>query len=184
MDFDNNLSPVEPKSKWAVFQIFYLVCCYVEHWNQMANCLVTYGFNEDTERIEHLTWICDQLCTVFSKNIIGNVTAKNYLKESLSSILCFIIQGKGSSWKRFDPEILFVVMLVILRILTRLSFLSSRSQWNRKRFSPLRANMLFVSIHFSLEKDSVVFSAFVNYNIMLCIEFSSLRLKCDMGEFF
>ena len=27
--------------------------------------------------------------------------------------------------------------------------------------------MLFVSINFSLEKDSVVFSAFVNYNIML-----------------
>ena len=40
------------------------------------------------------------------KKIIGNVTAKNYLKESLSSILYFIIQGKGSSWKRFDPEIL------------------------------------------------------------------------------
>ena len=44
--------------------------------------------------------------------------------------------------------------------------------------------MLFVSIKFSLEKDSVVFSAFVNYNIMLCIEFSSLRLKGDMGEVF
>ena len=44
--------------------------------------------------------------------------------------------------------------------------------------------MLFVSINFSLEKDSVVFSAFVNYNIMLCIEFSSLSLKCDMGEVF
>ena len=44
--------------------------------------------------------------------------------------------------------------------------------------------MLFVSINFSLEKDSVVFSAFVNYNIMLCIECSSLRLKCDMGEVF
>ena len=43
--------------------------------------------------------------------------------------------------------------------------------------------MLFVSITFSLEKDSVVFSAVVNY-IMLCIEFSSLRLKYDMGEFF
>ena len=43
--------------------------------------------------------------------------------------------------------------------------------------------MLFVSINLSLEKDSVVFSAFVNYNIILCIEFSSLRLKCDMGEF-
>ena len=42
--------------------------------------------------------------------------------------------------------------------------------------------MLFVSINFSLEKDTV--SAFVNYNMMLCIEFSSLRLKCDMGEFF
>ena len=59
-----------------------------------------------TEQIQHLKWICDQLCTVFSKNIIGNVTVKNYLKESLSSILCFIIQGNGSSWKRFDPEIL------------------------------------------------------------------------------
>ena len=44
--------------------------------------------------------------------------------------------------------------------------------------------MLFVSINFSLEKDSILFSAFVNYNIMLCIEFSSLRLKRDMGEFF
>ena len=44
--------------------------------------------------------------------------------------------------------------------------------------------MLFVSINFSLEKDSVVFSAFVNYDIMLCIEFPSLRLKCDMGEIF
>ena len=42
--------------------------------------------------------------------------------------------------------------------------------------------MLFVSINFSLEKDSVVFSTFVNYNIMLCIEFSSLRLKCDLFE--
>ena len=39
--------------------------------------------------------------------------------------------------------------------------------------------MLFVSINFSLKKDSVVFSAFVNYNIVFCIKFSSLRLKCD-----
>ena len=36
--------------------------------------------------------------------------------------------------------------------------------------------MLFVSIKFSLKKDSVVFSAFVNYNIMLCIEFFSIAL--------
>ena len=35
--------------------------------------------------------------------------------------------------------------------------------------------MLFVSIIFSLEKDSVVFSAFVNYN-MLCIEISELKV--------
>ena len=44
--------------------------------------------------------------------------------------------------------------------------------------------MLFVSINFLLEKDSVVFSAFVKYNIMLRIEFLGLRLKCDMGEVF
>ena len=63
--------------------------------------------------------------------------------------------------------------------LTRLSFLSSRTQWNRKRVSPLRANMLFVSINFSLEKDCVVFSAFVNSN------FSELRyyraVRCSEG---
>ena len=29
--------------------------------------------------------------------------------------------------------------------------------------------MLFVSINVSLEKDSVIFSAFVNYNNMLCM---------------
>ena len=54
------------------------------------------------------------------KKIIGNVTAKNYLTESLSSIVCFVIQGNGSSWKRFDPEIYF-------GNLTQLSFLSSRT---------------------------------------------------------
>ena len=72
----------------------------------MENSLVSYGFNKDRERIEHLKWICDQLCTVFRLKKIGNMAAKNYLKESLSYVLCFIIQGKGSSWKRFDPEIL------------------------------------------------------------------------------
>ena len=57
------------------------------------------------------------------KKIIGNVTAKNYLKESLSSILCFIIQGKGSSWKRFDPEIYFVAILRRVRIFDAIEFL-------------------------------------------------------------
>ena len=56
------------------------------------------------------------------KKIIGNVTAKNYLKESLSSILCFI-QGKGSSWKRFDPEIYFVAILRRVRIFEKIEFL-------------------------------------------------------------
>ena len=62
----------------------------------MENSLVTYGFNKDREATLHSLQV---------KNINGNVTAKNYLKESLSCILCFIIQGMGSSWKRFDPEI-------------------------------------------------------------------------------
>ena len=44
--------------------------------------------------------------------------------------------------------------------------------------------MLFVSIKCFAGKDSVKLSAFVNYNIMLCIEFSSLRLKCDTGGYF
>ena len=30
----------------------------------------------------------------------------------------------------------------------------------------------------------MIFSAFVNYNIMLCIEFSSLRLKRDTEDIF
>ena len=57
------------------------------------------------------------------KKVIGNVTANNYLKESLSSILCFIIQAKGSSWKRLDPEIYFVA--IAFGNMTRLSFFSS-----------------------------------------------------------
>ena len=44
--------------------------------------------------------------------------------------------------------------------------------------------MSFLSINFLLEKDSVICSAFVNYNIMLRIEFSSLRLKCDREDIF
>ena len=48
---------------------------------------------------------------IIGKKIIGNVTAKNYLKESLWSILRFIIHGKCSSWDQFDPEIYFVAIL-------------------------------------------------------------------------
>ena len=42
------------------------------------------------------------------KKKIGNVTAKNYLKESLSSILCFIIQGKGSSGKGLNLKYMVI----------------------------------------------------------------------------
>ena len=74
----------------------------------MENSLVTYGFNEDRERLNESNTLRGSVINSAQssdKKIIGNVTAKNYLKESLSCILCFIIQGKGSSWKRFDPEI-------------------------------------------------------------------------------
>ena len=36
----------------------------------------------------------------------GNVTVKNYLKESLLSLLCFIIHGKVFFRKGFHPELL------------------------------------------------------------------------------
>ena len=74
----------------------------------MENSLVTYGFNKDRERLNESNTLRGSVINSAQssgKKIIGNVTAKNYLKESLSCILCFIIQGKGSSWKRFDPEI-------------------------------------------------------------------------------
>ena len=47
-------------------------------------------------------------------------------------------------------------------------------------FLPPKANMLFVSIDFSLEKDFVIFSAFVNFNIMLGNEFSRLHTWLEM----
>ena len=129
-----------------------------------------------TEQIEHLKWICDQLCTVFSKNIIGNVTVKNYLKESLSSILCFIIQGKGSSWKRFDPELL--IWCNIAHIWHNWVFFSSRTQWNRKGFLPLIANMLFVSKNCSLEK-----VAFMNSSCFIICELNWIVFMAIVKHF-
>ena len=89
----------------------------------MENSLVTYGFNKDGEGIEHLKWICDICCMAIciylystlhslqvKKKGIGNVTANNYFKESLSSILCFIIQGKVSSGKGL------ILKFILLRI--------------------------------------------------------------------
>ena len=50
------------------------------------------------------------------KKISGNVTVKNYLKESLLSNSCFIIHGQGSSEKRLilncDTEIYLIAYMV------------------------------------------------------------------------
>ena len=77
MNFDNNLSPVEPKSKLAVYLIFCQVCCYVQPRNQMEHFLVTYGFNKDREGIEHLKWIFD-LCCLYSTLHSLPVTIGNF----------------------------------------------------------------------------------------------------------
>ena len=82
----------------------------------MENSLVTYGFK--------VKWIYDLYCmaiciylysTLYSlqvKKIIRNVTPKNYLKESLSSILCFIIQRKGSSGKGLILKFILLFMVI------------------------------------------------------------------------
>ena len=57
----------------------------------MENYLVAYEFNK-----------------VRLKKIIGNVTVKNYLKESLSTLLCIIIQGKGSSGKGLNLKYMVI----------------------------------------------------------------------------
>ena len=46
------------------------------------------------------------------KKKIGNVTVNNYLKESLSTILCFIIQGKGSSGKGLNLKFILLCMVI------------------------------------------------------------------------
>ena len=124
MDFDNNLSPVEPKSKWAVFLIFYQVCCYVEHWNQMENSLVIYGFNKDRERIEHLKldlWsLLSGYCIILFVLNSAQSSGKNNWKcdsqelswkKACRFACASLFKEKVSSWKRFDPEIYFVAIL-------------------------------------------------------------------------
>ena len=44
--------------------------------------------------------------TKSGKKKIGNATVKNYLKESLSTILCIIIQGEVSSGKGLNLKFL------------------------------------------------------------------------------
>ena len=63
---------------------------------------------------------------------------KNYLKESLLSLLCFIIHGQGSSEKGF--KILNCETEIYLTAVV--SCLHARN-WNRKGFLPLISNILF-----------------------------------------
>ena len=42
------------------------------------------------------------------KKIIGNVRVKNYLKESVSTILCIIIQGEGSLGKGLNLKFILL----------------------------------------------------------------------------
>ena len=72
--------------------------------------------------------------------------------------------------KGFEPE--------VHGNLTRLSFLSSRTQWNRKRFSPLRANMLFVSKNCSLEK-----VAFMNSSCFIICELNWIVFMAIVKHF-
>ena len=80
------------------------------------------------------------------KKIIGNVTVQNYLKESLLCILCFIIQGKGSSGKGLILQ--FILLCMTIRH-DRVSCLLARNEI--RSFCPLKANILFVSIIFLME---------------------------------
>ena len=69
----------------------------------MENSLVTYGLNKNREGIEHLKWISD-LCSLHSlqvkKKIIGNVPAKNFLKERLTLIANMLFVSKNISLEK------------------------------------------------------------------------------------
>ena len=72
--------------------------------------------------------------------------------------------------KGFEPE--------VHGNLTRLSFLSSRTQWSRKRFSPVIANMLFVSKNCSLEK-----VAFMNSSCFIICELNWIVFMAIVKHF-
>ena len=53
-----------------------------------------FAFTEVASKLSgNLHLFCTQLC---KGKKIGNATVKNYLNESLLSLLCFIIYGQGS----------------------------------------------------------------------------------------
>ena len=87
---------------------------------------------------------------------------KNYLNERLLSLLCFIIYGQGSFEKGLMRTVrnLFNCICIVTQIV---SLVCTHAIEIGRVFLPIIANVLFVSINFSLEKDFVVFPAFVKY---------------------
>ena len=71
------------------------------------------------------------LCSAQSSGKIGNVTVKNYLKESVLSILCFIIQGKGSSGKGLILK--FILLRMVINFDT-IGFLVFTHAMNRSKY--------------------------------------------------
>ena len=115
---------------------------------------------------------------------IGNVTVKNYLNESLLSLFCFIIYGQGS----FKKGLMWTVRNLITWIcfVTAIVFRLHARNWNKKRFLPLIANMLFVSINVSVEKICVKFPASVNLSCCVIFELNKFAYMCwnvIRGEF-
>ena len=98
----------------------------------------------------NLHLLCTQLCKGKKRN--GNVTVKNYLNETLLSILCFIIYGQGSFEKGFDVN---CQKFIELHMLCDIVWI-----------------VLFVSIFFSLKKVLVKFPVFVNLTCCVIFEFN------------
>ena len=154
---------------------------YIKHWNQIA--IFFYAFNKRwrtrTPWMHHSVYSSRILVvwqftftgilysTLQRYKKFGNVTVKNFLNESLLSLLWFIIYGQGSFEKgsMWTVKNLFNCVCVVTPIVS----LVCTHAIEKEGFLPLIVNMLFVSINFSLEKDfAEIFTAFVNFNIMLC----------------
>ena len=70
-------------------------------------------------------FICTRLCTVFRQKNSWKCDSQELFERKLVVYFVLIIQGKGSSWKRFDPEIYFDT--IAYGNVTRLGFFSSHT---------------------------------------------------------
>ena len=78
--------------------IFYLYSLFIIHYSasnpDVSQCLLKSYLFKVCLFVWQVTFILNSTLQRLKK--IGNVTVKNYLKESLLSLLCFIIYGQGS----------------------------------------------------------------------------------------